>query len=112
MQDMALAVEGVDRIDLGDRRRGHRRVIDSPRRRPYCAVAQVDALQLGVAAYLAWRAFGDHPTLIHGGDAISELEHPIHVVLDEQDRHLRHEASNQRRDPFALRSRESDQWFV
>ena len=112
VQHVALAVERIDRVDLDDRRRVHFRALDPRCGRPDRAVAEIHALQLGVGAHLARSAFGDHASLVHRGDAIGKLEDAIHVVLDEQDRHLRHEAADKARDPLALAGGEPDQRLV
>ena len=112
VQHVALAIERIDCIDLDDRRRRDGCALYSRRRGPDRAVAEVHPLQLRVRADLRGSALGDHAALVHRRDAIGKLEHAVHVVLDQQDRHLRHEALDQPRDALALGRGEPDQRLV
>ena len=112
VQHVALAVERIDRVDIDDRRRSDGFAFDSRRRSPDRAVAEVYPLQLRVRADLRGSTLGDHAALVHRRDAIGKLEHAVHVVLDQQDSHLRHEALDQPRDALALGRGEPDQRLV
>ena len=102
VEDVALAVEGVDVVERQQR-------VDARRRsRAACAAtarragADIDLLHLGAGARVLDRAVEQHPAFVHDRDVVGELEHPVDVVLDQQHRQVGRDALDDGADALAL----------
>ena len=89
VEDVALAVEGVDLVELQHRRcsraspraAGHR----------WRARAGVDLLHATVGANLVGRTRHQHLALVHHRDALREAQHTVDVVLHDEHRDVARE---------------------
>ena len=110
MQDVALAVVGVDALDLQDRRAGRVGVACErvPRdRRPARdrPAAPPDRGRLG-------RAVDQHLALAHHRDPVGKGEDAVDVVLDQDHRHLGAKPLDQTHDALALGGGEAGERLV
>ena len=111
VEDVALAIEGVDLIDHQERRRlGRRGARLGGERRG--AGADIDLAHLGVVAGILGGAVDQHTPFVHDGDMVGDLEHPVDVVLDEQHGNFRGDGRQQRGDARALGGGESGERLV
>ena len=111
VEDVALAVEGVDLVDGEQRactRRGRRHLCGDMRG----AGADVDLAHLGVAARVLDAAVHQHGALVHHGDDIGDLEDAVDVVLDQQHGDLPRDRLHQRGDARALGGGEARERLV
>ena len=111
MQDVALAVVGVDALDLQDRRawrRGLGRCADQR----LAAGAEIDPLDLRIAAHRFGRAVDQDLAVAHHRDLVGEGEDAVDVVLDQDHRHLGGEAPDQAHDALALGGGEAGERLV
>ena len=78
-QDMRVAVIGIDPLDLDHARRCCRAAHGI--RRP----AEIGFLHARIVGDFLRRALGQLAAFVQDGDAVGELEHGVHVVLDQND---------------------------
>ena len=110
VEDVALAVEGVDALEAQHLALARRmRAAAGDRRR---AGAGIDLLHARVGAHLVGRAGHQHLALVHHGDALREAEHAVDVVLDDQHRDVGGDVLDQVGDALALGRREAGERLV
>ena len=113
VEDVALAVEGVDAGDSKDGGPGEAgRGAAGVGEEEIAAVAEIDLVHFRVLAHLGRRPVHDHAPLVHHRDAVGEGEDAVDVVLDQQDGHPLAEPAQQRGDPLALGCGEAGERLV
>ncbi len=99
MQHVRHAIAGVEMLDFQERRaRGRRR----QRGECHARLAEIDLAHARVIADRLRRAVGQHLALVQHDDPGREPENDLHVVLDQQDRHLRGQLADLRQHAIAL----------
>ena len=112
VQDMALAVEGVDALEAQHLRRTCSGFVAALMHDLGDAGAGVDLLHPAIGAHRVGRAGHQHFALVHHGDGVREAEHAVDVVLDDQHRNIGGDVLDQVRHPFALGGGEARQRLV
>ena len=111
IEDVALAVERIDpsiaSSVLGAGRGGARLGGDVRG-----AGADIDLAHLGVVARVSTVPSTSTRALVHHRDVVGDLEHPVDVVLDQQDGDLGGHRFHQRGDALPLGRREAGQRLV
>ena len=111
VEDVALAVEGVDVVDLKQHvaaGRGFARLRGDMRR----AGADIDVLHFLRGARILDRAVDQHLAVIHHRDMVGQAEHAVDVVLDQQHRQFARQMLDQRADALALGGGEAGERLV
>ena len=102
MQDVALAVKGVDALEAQDRRGARADAFGAGMLDLGHAGAGIDLLHPAVGAHGLGCAGHQHFALVHHGDGAGEAEHAVDIVLDDQDRNIGGDVFDEVRDALAL----------
>ena len=110
MENVALAIEGVDAIEA---QHGlARRLGRSARCDRWNARAGIDFLHAAIAPHLAGRARHQHFALVHHGDAVREPKHAVDIVFDDQHRNIRGYIPDQTRHALAFGGGEAGERLI
>src|SRR5205807_10130115 len=112
VQDMALAVEGVDALEAQDRHGARADVFAAGVLDLGQAGTGIDLLHAAIGAHGLGRAGHQYFALAHHGDGAGEAEHAVDVMLDDQDRNVGGDVFDEVRHALAFGGGKARQWFI
>src|SRR4029079_18802718 len=111
VQDVTLAVERIDIVDI-KQRFGAGGGLARSRGNRAGPGTDVDFLDLLAGARIVDRAVEQHTSLVHDSDVVGVLENPVDVVSDEQNRKIGRYSFDNGADAFPLRCGKACKRFV